>query len=299
MKTAIAAAVLLVFQTVQAAQPPSQPVARGRILELVYDPAKPIVIPVQRGVGTRVELPGEFIQFGYPGEAADCKNAADRWCVTFFTKTPFFTAQPKQGASAPGQFITAEVTTDARSYSFEFRVVGPGEQPAQRAIVRMAPPTPADPAAAQAAARMQAALALMPTPADVVEARLSACPEVRNTNYTLALGKDKASERIVPRAVFNDGHFTYFKFGPGQPVPVVFDDDGTETTTNQHVECGFVAVDRVRPRLVLRHGDKAVVYVDNANAETDAREMDGGTVSPGLQRLVRDPRTNQFKESQP
>jgi type IV secretion system protein VirB9 len=65
---------------------------------------------------------------------------------------------------------------------------------------------------------------------------------------------------IRPSWVFDDGRFTYFRFDGSKEIPGVFavSSDGEESHVNQNMECGFVMVDRVSPRFVLRLGNAVV-----------------------------------------
>lgn len=130
-----------------------------------------------------------------------------------------------------------------------------------------------------------------------MEQRLTSCPKVVNADYTVATGK--ASEDILPHAVFDDGRFTYLSYPDNRPVPAVIqvDADGSKRVVNQTIDCGYVAIDRVAREFWLRHGDM-VVSVRNNAYDINGRGPVNGTTAEGVQRMVRDPKTGRWKEHQ-
>ena len=125
---------------------------------------------------------------------------------------------------------------------------------------------------------------------ELVANRMRAVPQVRNGEYSVAEGEHGAE--IVPRLVFDDGRFTYFRFANNLPLPAVFvtNTDKTEETVNAHMtQDGLLVVDRVARRFVLRAGNAAVAILNEAFDPDGAAAVRGTTV-PGVAReLVAQP----------
>ena len=127
---------------------------------------------------------------------------------------------------------------------------------------------------------------LAPSPQQVVAERLTAKPQVINTQYSIADGA--GSQDIVPTLVFDDGRFTYLRFPGNREVPAVFHvlADGGETLVNARMEDDLLVLDRVSRHLMLRAGS-AVIGVWNEAFEPDGRPPGGGTTVPGVKRVLK------------
>lgn len=262
------------------------------VREVAYDARAVIRVPVARGVATHIELePGEQIRMAASGMGSDCARPEHAWCVVASEGTSHVFAKPKAGAGASN---TLALVTDRRSYSLQLDVVPPARA-AQRVVVRVPPPPALDPELLAQRQRVAAALAMAPHPAEVLEQRLALRPQVLNADYTVATGK--ASSDLVPRAVFDDGRFTYFQFPGNREVPAAFqvEPDGSESLVNVRMEGDLLVVDRVARRLVLRAGHQ-VVAVRNEAFDAEGRAPVAGSAAEGVQRLVRHSRTGQFRE---
>jgi type IV secretion system protein VirB9 len=282
-----------------AAEPPN---VDPRLREVTYDARTVVTVPVKRGVVTLVMLDAdEVITEVAAGLGGDCAKADAVWCIAAQAGGRNVFVKAKSGASAANNVT---VITDRRSHAFRFVVLSDNDPkwPVYRLVVR----TPALPTKTNASAT-STALALrdvapllalpampplppQPTPQQVIAERLLTQPQVVNANYALAEGK--ASADIVPTLVFDDGRFTYFRFGGQRDVPAVFHvlGDGSETLVNTRMEDDLLVVDRVSRRLMLRAGN-AVVGVWNEAFDLDttaplASSGDGTTV-PGVQRLLK------------
>lgn len=258
----------------------------GPIREVPYDRFKVIHVPVARGVPTHVELePGEVLTTVAPGINSNCEDENATWCVQWQEGGSHILAKPLSG-SGPSNAV--EVITNRRSISLQFDV---SAKPARRAILST-PAPPVDPRAQMTAA----AMAMLPKPEEVLQQRLEAFPQVRNTRYSHAVGK--GSEDIVPRAVFDDERSTFLEYPGNRPVPAVFQrmPDGTEQliTTRMDARHSLLVVPMVVRGLVLRSGS-AVVELRNEAFDLEGRGPQGGTVADGVQRLTRNPRNGQME----
>ncbi|WP_157266360.1 TrbG/VirB9 family P-type conjugative transfer protein [Azohydromonas aeria] len=284
MRGALALAVLAA-QTALAA-----PQDAGAIREVEYDPSTVLRVPVAVGVPTHIQLePGETIVSAVVGIGASCDVPEHPWCIEWREGDSRIFAKPRKAANRPN---TLEVVTNRRSISLQFDL---SVRPARRVTVLARKPPPPDPMQARVAQMTAAALAMAPRPEDIVEQRMRLKPEVRNAAYTVALGK--GSEDLRPRAIFDDGRFTYVQFTGNREVPAAFqvNPDGSEQIVNLGMEGDFLVLDRVVRQFVLRQG-AAVVAVRNEAFDVEGRAPVAGTAADGVQRLVKNPKTGQFEQ---
>ena len=80
-----------------------------------------------------------------------------------------------------------------------------------------------------------------------------------------------ARSEITPQEIWDDGTFTYFRFGANAPVPALFRwSAGRERSVNaQSSEDGVIRVSGVSPRWVLRLGDLEVCVQDMREGATN------------------------------
>jgi type IV secretion system protein VirB9 len=266
------------------------------IMDVPYDPRKPLHVPVRRAVGTTIQLPaGETItQEPLVGQGSDCDNAEHQWCVIAAVGGNTIGVKPKGGAPTGN---TLSVVTEKRIYSFIFDITTGRQAPALRAELKVQQ-VPVDPMQALAQQRMAQALAVMPSPDEVIDTRLKSRPLVKNSDYTVAAGKD--SHHIVPSAVWDDGRNTYLEFRGNRPMPAVFEvtPDGKEHMADVIAmpDYDLIAVPVVAPGLVLRAGSGVVVSVRNQAYDPEGRGPVAGSYADGVQRQVADPRTGKFKD---
>lgn len=261
-----------------------------RLREVIYDPRAVVTVPVKRGVVTHIVLDAdESLTDAGSGFGGDCGKPEAAWCIAAQPGGRNIFVKPKSTATVPNNLA---VVTDRRTHAFRLVVLDDGDkrQPVYRLTVR-APVTRAAFVGRVASQVATAALALpieapMPPPQEVVADRLKARPEVVNSSYAIAQGD--GSDDIVPTLVFDDGHFTYFRFPGNREVPAVFQvlADGSESLVNARMEDDLLVVDRVSRRLMLRAGS-AVVGVWNDAFDLDGVLPSGGTTVPGVQRVIR------------
>jgi type IV secretion system protein VirB9 len=133
------------------------------------------------------------------------------------------------------------VVTNERRYLFELRVAMEGSTLITPYVLRFNyPPT-------------VLAMVIPPDPAKP--------PLEANTNYAVSGPLENR-----PSRVFDDGHMVYFQWPPDAEVPAIFavSADGAESLINYTVRDGYIVVDQLSPRFVLRNG-KQVMTVVNYN----------------------------------
>lgn len=176
----------------------------------------------------------------------------------------------------PGKWNTnLLVTTNRRVYTFQLVLVGASDD---RAAYRVTFRYPRDDAAAAKAAQE----------AELTRSRLEARKVVRNTSYTMQIGR--RSSAIAPTSAYDDGTFTYLTFPNNREIPAVFlvadDKDATETLVNTHFNNDVLVIHRVAPQFVLRLGSQAV-SVYNEAYDADGVAPVGGTTVDGIERVIR------------
>lgn len=114
-----------------------------------------------------------------------------------------------------------------------------------------------------------------------------------NTNYTMA-----GDRSVAPLNVWDDGKFTYFKFGVNRDIPAIYmvDADGNEAIVNRNSvgdASDVVVVQKVGAKWRLRLGQQAMsVFNEQAVADEDRpiatnRDRATGTSSPAVSRIVK------------
>lgn len=176
----------------------------------------------------------------------------------------------------PGRWDTnLLVATNRRVYTFQLSLVGDSDA---RAAYRVTFRYPADEAARQVATQE----------AELARSRLEAAKAVRNTQYTMQVGRRSAA--IAPTSAYDDGTFTYLTFPNNREIPAVFlvaeDKDKTETLVNTHFSNDVLVIHRIAPQFVLRLGSQTVAVFNEAYDADGVAPVDGSTVE-GVQRVIR------------
>jgi type IV secretion system protein VirB9 len=279
-------ALLLVCMTSLAA-PAASATTDQRLREIAYDAQAVVTVPVKRGVVTLITLdPDERITDVAAGLGGDCSKAEAAWCIAAQPGSRNLFIKPKSTASTANNLA---VVTDQRTHTFKFVVLA--DHDARPAVFRLSVKAPAKPAPSNAQLRPAPLLPPLvipepPHPQALVAERLQAKPQVMNTQYSLAEGRD--SDEIVPTLVFDDGRFTYLRFPGNREVPAVFHvrGDGSETLVNARMEDDLLVVDRVSRRLMLRAGS-SVVGLWNEAFDLEGLPPGEGTTVPGVQRVLK------------
>lgn len=273
-RTALIASLALCSLGAHAESPTAQH-ADPRIRNVVYSPDTIVPVSVRRGVVTHIVLNEDEIIVNQPamGKGSDCARETDTWCVVATGRDIFI--KPKTGADTNNMALVST----RRRHAFTFTVAPKAADAVLRLSVMMPPaPKPPAPLMAQGPAPLSAS--------ELVANRMRAQPQVRNRNYSVAVGKD--SEDIVPVMVFDDGTQTYFSFPNNRPAPTVFQTapDQSEEMVNVRMENDQLVADRVARRFVLRLGN-SVISIINEDFDIDGVPPKDGTTIPGVERVLR------------
>jgi type IV secretion system protein VirB9 len=280
------------------------PAGDARLRELVDD-GSIIEVATRVGVATAIELdPGESIAFAATGVGSECsareeqpQDGRNAWCIAAPLGQHIIFVKPRTGAR--GENNLQIVTSTGNSYTFRFALLGKSDkrEPVYRMAVHL-PKLPAPPAEPPTPRVLQVLPGLAaPAPAELIPARINRAPRVVNSNYTRAVGD--LSDDIVPRVIFDDGRFTYFRFAPNQELPSVFElkADGTELIVNTQMEGDLLRVDRVARQFYLRQGNE-VVRVWNESFDLEGKPVQGGTTVVGAERVMKPEAARELGDSQ-
>lgn len=216
-----------------AADAPRPGAVDPRIRTVAYDPDQVVRLTGYFGIQTMLEFaPDERIENVSIGDALG-------WQVTPNKKANLLFLKPLDRTAATNM----TVVTDHRRYVFELVVAGPMATTKDLAyVVRFLVPAPAPAMAA----------ASPPPPAAPVE---------RNSAYTV-----KGAAAIQPTKVFDDGVATYFAWPVQADLPAVFvvNADGVEGLANAVVRDGYLVVDQLAPRFILRSGKSSLTVTNGA-----------------------------------
>jgi type IV secretion system protein VirB9 len=193
------------------------------------------------------------IEFG-PGEKIENVSIGDAlgWQVTPNRKATLLFLKPVDRAAATNM----TVVTDLRVYNFELHVRPNSRNAVREAIFALKFDYPAP---AVIAVKAPAPPPAPPPPTDL------------NHAYSFS-GADKG----LPTRVFDDGHFTYFKFPEATDLPAVFvlEDGDKEAVANIAQRDGYLVVDVVARGFVLRRGTLMTKVVNDAfRSDAEASEL--------------------------
>ena len=264
----------LISATAQAQPIAEHPAPDPRLRTVVFAADRVVDMPVRRGQITQIVLGDDEQIVGVPvsGKGANCSDDSHTWCIAQQGRDLF--VKPKSGATATNLLVV----TDRRRHAFLLHPVDGAGLTLMRLTVA-APLLPRRPPVAMAPPQ--------PSAQELIAERWQVKPNVRNTAYSVATGKD--SDDIVPVMVFDDGTQTYFSFPNNRPLPTVFQiaPDGSEEMVNARMDPDDLLVaDRVGRRFVLRLGESVAAIIN------DAFDLDGvppkdGTTVPGVARILK------------
>lgn len=88
--------------------------------------------------------------------------------------------------------------------------------------------------------------------ANAVLADNQTTPAEWNFDYSFST---KCAVDNVPIQAFDDGHFTYFEFGPNHDNPAIFlvDGQGHEAVANWHMKGKYIVIERTAPQFTIRN----------------------------------------------
>ena len=214
-----------------AVQRPTPGATDPRIQTVFYDPDEVVALEGHFGYQMMIEFgPDERIENVSIGDAL-------AWQVTPNRRASLLFVKPVEAAAATNM----TVVTDRRRYAFELTATrARGPRAGQAYVVRFT--YPAEPV-----------VEFTPPPPPPP-------PERRNTAYTYT-----GSRAALPSLVFDDGRFTYFQWPEAVSTPAIFlaAPDGTESIVNYGVREGFVVVEQLSPRFVLRNGKDVTTVTNN------------------------------------
>lgn len=217
---------------VLAADAPHPGAVDPRIRTVAYDPDQVVRLTGYFGIQTMLEFaPDERIENVSIGDSLG-------WQVTPNKKANLLFLKPLDRTAATNM----TVVTDRRRYVFELVVAGPKASSKDLAyVVRFLVPAPA--------------------PVFVAPPPPPAAPVERNAAYTV-----KGDAAIQPAKVFDDGAATYFAWPAQADLPAVFvvNADGVEGLANAVVRDGYLVVDQLAPRFVLRSGKASLTVTNGA-----------------------------------
>jgi type IV secretion system protein VirB9 len=246
-----------------------------RLRSAMFDPDTVVDVPVRRGQITQIVLGNDehIVATPMSGKGANCNEESHTWCIAQQGRDLY--VKPKTGATSNNLIVT----TDRRRHAFALHVVdGAGVALMRLTIVPPEPPP-----------QLAVATSVPPPPSarELIEARWQVKPAVRNSEYSVAVGKN--SEDIVPVMVFDDGTQTYFSFPNNRPLPAIFQtspDGGEEMVNARMGSDDLLVADRVGRRFVLRLGE-SVVSIINEAFDLDGVAPVGGTTVPGVSRVLK------------
>lgn len=233
-RAALLTALTLLAAPAAAAVKPVPGISDPRISSVFYDPDEVVQLQGFFGYQLMIEFEAdERIENVSIGDAV-------AWQVTPNRKANLLFLKPIE----PDAATNMTVVTDRRRYAFELtarRATGGPDTRGIAYVVRFVYPAPPP-------------LPPAPPPPPKPE------PERRNVDYTYT-----GSRASLPSLVFDDGRFTYFQWAEGVATPALFQlgTDGSESIVNYGVRDGFVVVEQLAPRYVLRNGTDVTVVINN------------------------------------
>lgn len=95
----------------------------------------------------------------------------------------------------------------------------------------------------------------------------------KKANYNFVMRK--GSRDLAPITIFDDGFFTYFKFGDGNldaiKVPVIYQVvDGYDSLLNTRVEGGYIVAETINEKFTIRRGEEFLCILNKAYKHTTA-----------------------------
>ena len=228
------AVALLAPSPLQAAQAPRPGIVDARIRTVDYDPDQVVALRGYFGFQMMVEFaPDERIENVSIGDAL-------AWQVTPNRKANLLFLKPVDGTAATNM----TVVTDRRRYAFELSARRPaGARSTDMAyVVRFVyPPDPS------------------PVLVATAEPEPPPPPARRNVAYAYT-----GSRAALPSLVFDDGEFTYFQWAENVAAPAIFRlaGDGSESLVNYSVRDGYMVVEGLAPRFILRNGAEVTTVIN-------------------------------------
>jgi len=201
-------------------------------------------------------------------------SAGDPEALIYSAHGNVLTLRPK----AVSLHTNITVTTSLHRYYFEYSATDRRPQGADDAMYAVRFTYPPAPVKTQG-----------PTTAELVNGALEraqhALPE--NVDYWYC-----GSPELKPIAASDNGIETRLTFGARNELPAIFvlNDDGAESLINFSMDQGDVIVQRIARRFILRRG-KLIGCIVNEGFLGGGGRLKSGTISPGVTRVVKSPRS--------
>ena len=219
---------------VLAAESPRPGLTDPRIRTVMYDEEQVVTLTGHLGYQLMIEFnPGERIENVSIGDALGWQVTPNHKADLLFLK-PMYVSRP----------TNMTVVTSERSYAFELRSRHGGRLPQSQItyVVRFLYPPDTSPVRV---------VATPPPPKP---------PEKLNIAYSYT-----GSSVLLPSQVFDDGHFTYFKWPDSVSTPALFliEPDGSESLVNSTVRDGYQVVEQLARSFKLRNGSEITVVIND------------------------------------
>lgn len=230
-----------------------------RIRNTQYDPTDVIAVNTTPGVATHIVLADDeqFVMHAF-GDAAAYE----------FQQVGKHLLLKPIARQADTNLI---VITDKRNYAFMLRYA---DQAKGNAVYRVELNYPDIELARSAALNQQT---------QIEQALQRTGVAINWQSYTMSGDKS-----LAPVNAWDDGAQTWLRFAPGQDLPAVYfvDPDGNEVIANRHMaDPHTIVLHRIAAKWHLRLGEQ-VLAIHNESAN-QARSLSTGTVSPDVQRVIR------------
>jgi type IV secretion system protein VirB9 len=239
----------------------------ARVREVIYDPAN--VVKVIAHFGYQI-----FVQFADNETIMDLGSGdTEAWSIGVIKAKNGFFIKPRGDRGS----TNLTVITDRHHYNFDL-ILHEGKGTPSYYMVKFLYPGDAEKKSIQEAEKDKA---------DRLLREEASNPENKpyNRNYWW-----DGSESLKPTAAWDNGTFTYFRYGPGRDFPAVFtlneEDPEIEATVNIHVEGDTLVVHKIAERFILRLGNKAA-GIWNKSFLPYGRDLPGKTLSPVVTRTIK------------
>lgn len=245
------------FACVAAAPPDAVAPSDPHIRNIAYDPDRLVTLHGQLGFQIMIEFaPDEHIENVSIGDAL-------AWQVVPNKRADILFLKPLEADI----LTNMSVVTDQRRYIFDLDAAS-GKPVRDGHAARRT----------HISARTYVVRFLYPAaPVEAVAAPAAPPPPVRsNTRYTYT-----GARSLLPTLVFDDGHFTYFRWSEQTPTPAIFalagkvsggkveGGKGEESLVNYGVRQGYTIVEQIAPRFILRNGSETTTLINEGWREPD------------------------------
>lgn len=267
---------VLLSGTVSALDKPQRGRQDQRVLYADYKVDEVYPIEAVNGLITTIEFA--------PGEKVSNYGSGFSTAWEFASRANHFFLKPKakQGTT------NLVVVTNMRTYLFDVRLTGNRKKATYRLTFRYPMEEQAKAVAEAEKLRIKELLSQTETGTTVKEESKAGL----NHKYSMNFGSSNNSKRIAPLAVFDDGRFTYLKFGGQNDFPAAYRKvDDEETMINSHVEGNWLVLHGVFEEMRLRVG-KSVVGIYNENFSGGGSSNESAVSVRGLKRELTERGTN-------